>query len=62
MRWKARNRVAWRRWFAWRPIRIAGWWIWLEYVERSFGHHGQTRGFGAAEQPIKTWAYRPCDP
>jgi hypothetical protein len=29
-----RSKYEWRRWFAWRPVRIDAVWIWWEYVER----------------------------
>lgn len=28
------NAYEWRRWFAWRPVRVAGHWRWLCWLER----------------------------
>jgi hypothetical protein len=40
MFWAARaksrvdRRTKWHSWFAWRPVRIGGWWAWLITIER----------------------------
>ena len=35
MRWKSKDKFAWRDWFAWYPIKTeCGTNVWLEYVER----------------------------
>ena len=35
MRWKSKDKFAWRDWFAWYPIKtVCGTNVWLEYVER----------------------------
>lgn len=33
MRWRSRDNSIWRPWFAWSPIKIAGDWVWLEWLE-----------------------------
>lgn len=36
---------AWRKWFAWRPVKVFSWtthehrWVWLEWLERWSGIH-----------------------
>lgn len=37
MRWAVREQFdteQWHAWFAWRPVKIAGKWVWLETIER----------------------------
>jgi len=35
MRWKSKDKFAWRDWFAWYPIKtVCDTNVWLEYVER----------------------------
>jgi hypothetical protein len=33
MKWKKRL-TGWYRWFAWYPVEVNGYIVWLEYVER----------------------------
>jgi hypothetical protein len=40
MRWKPKDKSAWHRWFAWRPVCISregglGGFVWLETIERA---------------------------
>ena len=37
MRWLAKDKAQWYRWFAWHPVRIGCQWVWLETVERRKG-------------------------
>jgi hypothetical protein len=37
VRWRAKNRANWHRWFAWYPVSIDGQLVWLEIVERRCG-------------------------
>jgi len=41
----------WRRWFAWRPVRVGERRVWPEHVER------QLKTFGPWDE---AWEYRPC--
>ena len=30
--------VTFRRWFAWRPVLVGEYWVWLQTIERRDGH------------------------
>jgi hypothetical protein len=37
MKWKAKepkDLSLWHRWFAWHPVKVGTFWIWLETIER----------------------------
>jgi hypothetical protein len=34
MRFQERDPYQWRSWFAWYPVRVSGWLVWLEWIER----------------------------
>lgn len=52
MRWRKKfTPHDWRPWFAWRPVNIAGNWVWLETVER-------VRDVGALGRDGDSWRYR----
>lgn len=38
--WRTPDESEWHRVFAWRPVRVAGQWAWLEMVERRFTANG----------------------
>jgi hypothetical protein len=37
---KGPPKSGWRPWFAWRPVKVSGVWVWLEKVERRQVWHG----------------------
>lgn len=44
----------WHMWFAWRPVRVGGYIVWLEYVQRK-GHRG------SCFSDYLEWEYQPHD-
>jgi hypothetical protein len=33
---KNKEEMGWREWFAWHPVKIDNYWVWLEVVERKY--------------------------
>ncbi len=49
--WLTKDSVAsgWLRWFAWRPIRVAGFWLWLTHYEFCMTLTGVNSSIGGFE-------------
>lgn len=41
MRWDMRKRQVWHRWFAWYPVEVDNYIVWLQYAERRYDYWGR---------------------